>query len=221
MHLRFFVGLIASIAVVAAAAPCYGRLNETIPFEEVCYTVLKNGTDGLSLRKYGASGAAMLVEYQASSSITVYQEALTLTTFYVIEYFLGPGNVHNDSLLSARTVPLVLRPPTPAHNFWVAHMALTPSRYPPATPPAPYAPTTLRPLGENTTLAVQRATLAQSPQPSDFDALCAKLSAGIKEQLPGWSVDTDSPYTPSHARYYSYYNYEGPWTIECWMGVAA
>ena len=170
----------------------------------------------LSVRAYtGASAKAFAVSYPAPATITTYQEALELASFYIIEYFV------NKSIADARTVPLTLRPPTPAHNEWVAQMALAPSRWPPGSkpPPPPYAPTAVGPLGAET-LAALRVTMQQSPQPSDFDALCARLRAAVPKELPAWKVDEASPVSPTHARYDGS-DWEGPWLIECWVGVVA
>ena len=233
-HLRVLglvtlTGSMAKATPGLAAPPCYGRLNDTARFEEVCFTVLKNGTGGLSLREYrGASALATLVEYEVGSAATVnYQEALINTTAAVIAYFAGEGNELNASLLAARTVPFVLRPPTPTHNFWTSHLALAPSQFPPGGSPSPPDPVvggvSLTPLGVQgvaVTLAVQRKVQAPLfPEPSDFYALCAKLEAGIETQLPGWAVDEASPYTPAHARFWTEEFFSGPWTLECWMGV--
>ena len=217
----------ASAAAAPAAAPCFGLLNSTFRFEEACYTVLHNGTGGLSLREYpaaAASGGVTLVAYNASAAITVYQEALEMTGFYVIEYFVGPVNARNESLLSSRTVPLALRPPTPEHDSWLGFMALAPSKWPAGRkPPAALDDAELLPLGMGGAagpllLAVQRATSDSPPQPSDFDALCAKLAAGIKKQLPGYEADPASPFSPTHARYFGF-EWVGPFDMECWMGV--
>jgi hypothetical protein len=100
-------------------------------------------------------------------------------------------------------------------------MALAPSRFPSpasAPPPAPGWGITLRPLGD-VTLAVLHATLDSSPQPADFDALCSKVEAAVKAQLPAWAIDPESPYSPSHARFFSAEFYDGPFDIECWWGV--
>ena len=67
-------------------------------------------------------------------------------------------------------------------------------------------------------LAVQRASSDVSPQPADFDALCAKLKAGVKAQLPGYELDAASPLTPTHARYFGF-EWLGPFDFECWSGV--
>ena len=223
----------ACLSVAAAAppaAPCYGRLNATFRFEEPCFEVLHNGTGGLSLREYPAAEAARggvsLVAYNASASITTYQEALEMTGYYVIEYFVGPGNARNESLLASRTVPLALRPPTPEHNEWLGWMALAPSKWPAGkTPPAPTYGIELLPLGMGAAaadpllVAVLRVSSSESPQPSDFDAACAKLEAGVAAQLPGYAVSKASPFTPTHARYFGYEFYEGPFDFECWVGV--
>ena len=67
-------------------------------------------------------------------------------------------------------------------------------------------------------IAAQRATLQSSPQPSDFDALCAALDAAVAAQLPSWKVDPASPFTHTHARFYGYV-WTGPYDYECWAGV--
>jgi hypothetical protein len=214
--------LFALVAVPAAAAlaptkpPCLDTLN-ALPFETVCHKTLANASGGLlTVRAYaGASAQAFAASYAAPATITVYQEALMMTAFYVIDYFT------NRSLTDARTVPLTLRPPTPTHNEWVGQMALAPSKWPPGSkpPPPPYAPTRVAPLGD-VTLAALRATMQSSPQPSDFDALCARLRAAVPKELPAWRVDEASPVSPTHARYYSQ-EWEGPWLVECWVGVVA
>ena len=211
----------------SAAAPCFGRLNETFPFEEVCYKVLINGTGALQLREYaaGAGAAATLVTFNASNTITVYQEALEMTAFYVIDYFIGASNALNKSLLSARTVPLALRPPSAANPGWLGFMAAAPSKFPPgAALPKPLYGLELAPLGagggeEAVLIAAKRAVLYETPQPSDFDALCASLKAGVAKQLPGYRVDEASVYTPTHARFFGFEFFGGTFEIECWVGV--
>jgi len=218
MHVRILS--LALLSGLSVAAPCYGRLNDTYKFEEVCYKQLFNGTDGFSLREY-ASGAT-LVSYDASDAITVYQEALMETSFYVIEYFIGPGNALNKSLLSSRTVPLALRPPSAANPTWRGTMALAPSLWPAGkTPPKPAYGVELLPLGGKrpVLLAVQRASTSQSPQPSDFDALCAGLRAAVASQLPAYAVDDASPFTPTHARYFGFEFFGQNYDYECWLGV--
>lgn len=215
------------LAAAASSAPCFGRLNETYPFEKVCYDVLFNGTDGLELREYaaGAGATATLVTYNASDAITTYQEALMETSYYVIEYFIGSTNALNKSLLASRTVPFTLRPPSAANPTWRAAMALAPSLWPAgATPPTPTYGVELAPLGgrggkQAVRLAVQRASSEQTPQPEDFDALCAKLRAAVAAQLPKYAVDDASIYSPTHARYYGYLYFEGLYEYECWLGV--
>ena len=212
--------LFAAFAASAAASlaptkPCFDTLDGK-PFETVCHKTLAKASGGLlSVRAYAdASAEAFVVSAAAPPTVTVYQEALELTTFSVIEYFA------NKSLAQARTVPLTLRPPTPWHNEWVAQMALAPSMWPPGSkPPAPFAPAEVAPLGD-VTLAALRATLQYSPEPSDFDDLCAQLRAAVPKELPAWKVDEASPISPTHARYDGR-DWEGPWLVECWVGVVA
>jgi hypothetical protein len=216
----FRAALFAIFSALAAASlaptkPCFDTFNAQ-PFETVCHKTLANASSGLlTVRAYsGASAEAFAVSSTAPATITVYQEALELTTFCVIDYFT------NKTLTDARTVPLTLRPPTPTHNEWAAQMALAPSRWPPGSkPPAPYAPSKIAPLGD-VTLAALRATLQGPPQPADFDKLCAQLRAAVRKELPAWKVDETSPISPTHARYYGL-EWEGPWVVECWVGVVA
>jgi hypothetical protein len=216
---RAAVTCLSLFALQTSAAKCLGMLNSTFPFEEVCYQTLYNNSDGLSVRAYsGADASAQLVSFNVSAA-EIYQEALEMSTFYVISYFAGEGNKRNKSLTAARTVPLVLRPPTSEHNLWTSHMALAPSHFPPGSKaPAPGWGITVSPLGD-VTLAVLHGTLYQSPQPSDFDELCSTAAAAVKAQLPDWTIDPTSPFSPSHARYFSYEFYEGPFDIECWWGL--
>lgn len=204
--------LAAAVAAAAKKKHCYDTLDGK-PFETVCYRVLANTSSGLAIREFeGANAAAFVVSYEAPSSITTYQEALMLTSFYVIEYFV------NKSLSGARTVPLTLRNPSPAHEEWVAGMALAPSLWPPAsTPPTPTHPTKVAPFG-TITLASLRAVVQESPQPSDFDALCAALRTALQSELPAYKVDEASPITSTHARYNTEL-WSGPWQVECWLGV--
>lgn len=205
----------STVASIAPAKPCFDTLNGQ-PFETVCHKILANASGGLlTVRAYaGASAKAFAVSSAAPPTVTVYQEALELTTFYVIDYLT------NKSLVDARTVPLTLRPPTPTHNEWLAQMALAPTRWPPgSTPPAPFAPIEVAPLGD-VTLAALRATLQFSPQPADFDHLCAQLRTAVPKELPAWKVDEASPISPTHARYDGR-DWGGPWLVECWVGVVA
>jgi hypothetical protein len=204
----------SSAGALAAPKPCFDRLNGE-PFETVCYRLLANASGGLlTVREYAGTDAdAQLVTFAAPATVTVYQEALLMTGFYVIDYFT------NHSLLSSRTVPITLRPPTSAQKSeWVGQMALAPSQWPPAAqPPAPDAPTALAPRG-NVTLASLRETFQQSPQPSDFDGLCERLRAAVPSELPAWTVDEASPVSPTHARFFGE-AFTGPWECECWVGV--
>ena len=207
-------GAILLLLPVNAKQPCYDSFNGDTRLETVCYQILANGTTpGLSVRSYaGADAAALVVYSNASSSITTYQEALMLTSFYVIDYFTS----HN--LTASRTVPLTLRPPTPVHDAWLGQMALAPSRWPPGSKPPRGEVAPLGGGAAEVTLAVFRVVMQQPPQPSDFDALCAKLEAAVKAELPGFKVDSASPFSPTHARY-SGELWDGPWLIECWVGV--
>lgn len=218
--------LLSLFSAACSGAPCFGRLNATFQFEEVCYKVLQNGTNSLQLREFAADAgaAATLVTYNASDAITTYQEALELTSYYVIEYFIGNTNAKNVSLLSSRTVPFALRPPSAANPSWLAFMALAPSKWPASkVPPKPTYGVELTPLGgekeEPVLLAVQHASSNFSPQPTDFDALCAKVKAEVAKQFPGYKIDEESLYSPTHARFYGYEFIGSPYEYECWYGV--
>jgi len=101
-------------------------------------------------------------------------------------------------------------------------MALAPSRWPPGSKTPPGTDVTVAPLSagqSEVTLAVLRVASQESPQPSDFDSLCVKLELAVKKQLPSWTVDPTSPFSPTHARYFGQLYTGSPWIIECWVGV--
>ena len=221
--------LLLSLCVTAALAitapPCSASFNNATQLETPCYKVVHQATtkDGLplELRRYSGS-EAIVAASNASAEITVYQEALTMTAYYLIEYLKGPGNVQNKSLLTSRTVPLTLHPPTPSRNFWLGRMALAPSKWPAhSTPPAPVKNELLdiAPLGKGTfLLASVRKQYQETPQPSDFDALCATLTSNLG--LLGATLDPSSIYSPAHAYYFGFENL-GADDAECWLGVTA
>ena len=199
----------------ARSKPCYDTFDGN-PFETVCYRVIANASLSaglLTVREYEKGDAdAYIVSYTAPASITTYQEALMLASFYLIDYFV------NNSLSSSRTVPLTLRPPSPANDAWLASMALAPSKWPPTSkPPPPRYGTEVLPLGK-VLVATLRTLFQESPQPEDFEALCVQLRAGVQKELPAWSVNETSPFTTTHARYNGEL-WTGPWEIECWVGV--
>lgn len=222
--------LAASLAALSAAtlvtstsapdaAPCYGPFNHTYKLETPCFKVLASSGD-LSVREFVGGKHVTLVEKALPSSITIYQEAVTIGTYDVIGYLMGYYNTRNESLLSSRTVPLVVRPPAPQHADWVVHMALAPSLWPAArarVPPTPGNNITLAPLGA-AAVAVQYKLFELSPQPADLDALCKTLDANLAA-LGGWALDADSQVTHSYAFYSGYMFYDGPWDVECWAGV--
>ena len=194
-------------------------LFNTFQRETPCFKVLAAAGD-LSVREFVGGRLVTLVEKALPSSITVYQEAETIGTYDVLAYFMGYYNAKNESLLASRTVPLVVRPPTPQHDDWVVRMALAPSQWPAArarVPPKPGNNLTLAPLGSGL-VAVQYKLFELSPQPEDLAALCKALGANLAA-LGGWAVDAASPATFSYAFYSGWKYYNGPWDVECWAGV--
>jgi hypothetical protein len=211
--------LASASSAPAAAAPCFGPFNHTYQRETPCFKVLAAAGD-LSVREFVGGRLVTLVEKAVSSSVTIYQEAVTLGTYDVLASFVGALNSKNESLVASRTVPLVVRPPTPQHDDWLVHMALAPSLWPAArarVPPRPGYNVTLAPLG-SAPVAVQYRLFELSPQPEDLAALCRTLGANLAA-LGGWAVDAASPVTYSYAFYSGYTFYDGPWDVECWAGV--
>ena len=220
-------GLIASVLlslVIGAAAynPCYAIIDNNTYYETPCYKTLFTDHNGFEIRSYSV-GAANLVAYNISADVTVYQEALEMDGYYVLGYFAGYNNEQNESLTNARTVPLSLSVPVPGvRGNWLGFMALAPSKWPVGSqPPAPSNGVELLPLAENAPalLASLHVQLQNgSPQPSDFDALCQTL-LGKVDALSGWKVNKQSPFSPTHSRYYTQ-NFFGPmFDIECWVAV--
>jgi hypothetical protein len=226
------LALLSLAAAALASEPCYDQLDGTRPFETVCYKLLANLSNGLSLREYAnEDAAANLVVFSAASTLQPYSTALNTTTGIMLLYFTGPGNELQLPLVKELTVPLLLRPPSAAHDQWQTIMAIAPSSVPAGSAPVgvnsaldPGEQCTLQLLAggaDSLTIAVQRAVLKTPPVQGDFTKLCAKLQLHLKTSLPGWHVDPQSQFTPSHAHYYGQ-AYKGPsFVIECWMGVVA
>ena len=206
-----------------SARVCHASFNNETQLETPCYNLLQQvqiTASGLAatleLREYVTD--ATLVTYYVSNQVTTYQEALNFAGFYVIEYFIGPFNARNASLLSSRTVPLTLRPPTAQHKYWLGAMALSPSLWPPGSnPPTGLYGIEMVPFGRSVLLASLRVQYPYTPQPSDYDALCANLQASV--HLVRAAVDVHSPFSPTHAYYYGREMLGPLWDAECWYGV--
>jgi hypothetical protein len=209
MFLHLLV-LSASVALAAAARPpCKAPFNNATLLETPCYAVVRSapGPAGgaLELRRY-AGAEATVVQSNASAAITTYQEALEMTGFYILYYFTGPGNARNESLLASRTVPL-----TPSQ--WPAH-----SHPPPVS--ASGGTLSLAPLGRGEVLVASlHQQFTQTPQPSDYEALCASLASSLG--LLGAVLDPDSVYSPTHAYYAGRADIVDYYDAECWLGVTA
>lgn len=227
--LFFLAGAGAAVAAYGdPAEPCYAQVDGSSPFEEVCYSPLVELTNGFTLRDYSGDNAlATLYHVHAPASLGSYDFALNETTRVLLDYFLGPGNAGGVAQFTLLTVPLLLRPPTVTDRRWIASMALAPSQFPVGSVPVPVAKgspfnQTLELLGgtgANVVIAVQHAKTASLPGQKQFDALCATLEANLAAlAIPIWAVDTTSPYTPMHARYYGR-DFPGPYDFECWMAV--
>jgi hypothetical protein len=211
--------LLASTTSASASPPCYGPYDRTSKLETPCARILASSpSDSLTIRAYVNGVDVHVAEYAIPASVTTYQEAFELGAYTVVGYFVGYTNAKNESLLTSRTVPLVLRPPTAHNKEWLARMALAPSLWPPTRKVVePTYNVTLAPL-TNATIAVQYRLIDQSPQPSDLAALCKELDTNVAK-LGGWTVDPTSPFTYSHA-YFNGRDYDmGPFDIECYAGV--
>jgi hypothetical protein len=203
-----------------AAEKCTALLDGSVPVETLCYSVIESH-GALQLRHYNVSSATA-VTYDVAAGVTIYQEAQTEAAFYVLGYFTGECNAANKSLApAARTVPLVLRTNTGESPGWVGSMIVAPSLYPtPLRLPVPKYGVKLEPVAGSGPGALRLASLRtqfqQSPQPSDFEAVCAQLTARLAKL--GIKVDAASGLTPSHAYYFSR-EWTGPWDFECWVAV--
>jgi hypothetical protein len=220
MRVPLLVPLLAAATAAAAApaapAPCFAMLDGDTPLETPCYAVLFEDGEGLEVRQY-TGGATLVTDAQPGNSS--YDSALTETATFVILYFTGEANEQGENLLASRTVPLFLSTPTASNGgAFVGGMAIAPSTWPANTSfPTPTYGNQLTPL--NATVASLHAQFPQAPGEADFEGVCAELAARLKV-VGGWRVLPASPFTPTHARYYS--ENKGntlPWEGECWMGV--
>ena len=220
--------LAASVISGDPPEPCYAQVDGSSPFEEVCYSPLVELPNGFTLRDYSGDNAlATLYHLHAPAAFGPYDYALNETTVALLNYFLGPGNAAGAAQFNLLTVPLLLRPPTAADPRWIASMALAPSQFPVGSVPVPVAKgspynQTLELLGRagaSVVMAVQHARRATLPGQKQFDALCSTLEKNLAAlAIPIWAVDTESQYTPMHARYWGR-DFPGPYDYECWMAV--
>jgi len=216
------LGFVAMALVRPAGAVCHFPYNDlTKSLAAVCFKTLGNESD-FTVREYSSpnDGGAIIVTYNVSVDVTVYQEDFELGTFAVLEYFLG-GNAKNESLRRARTTPLILRPSHPKTNSpWFVQMAIAPGAV--STPPAPLFGVTLAPLvqvdGSPLLLAARHEQLNFSPQPSDYDSCALSLIEALKLSKT-WKYDASSPASPTYAYFTGQMDYSGPYDIECWVGV--
>lgn len=218
-----FCALVAAAVGLAEPKRCTDLLDNVTEFETLCYSMLSTDEDGLQIRLYNVTSHATAVSYTiAIPPAIVYQQAETEGAFFTLGYFVGYVNSKNQSLLNARTVPLMLRPPynsNPNHDSWISSMVVAPSVFPtPAKLPRPTYNVSLSPVPEGLYLASQRITFQSTPQPADFNNTCAILYRKLAKR--GVEVDLASPYTPTHAVYYTRdLVEEQAYTFECWVGI--
>lgn len=213
--------LVASLCHAASAQVChfpYNNLTRTL--QSACFTVLGSEA-GFEVREYSNSRdpGALVVRFNVSSQVTTYQEAFELGTFTVLGYFTGATNARHTSLLDARTTPLLLRPSRPASRTpWFIDMAIAPGIVP--HPPPPTEGVEVVPLvpGPPILLAARHEQLGSGPQPSDFKACAAALVVSLRGST-SWRYNASSPVSPSFAYFTGQEDFEGPYDIECWVGI--
>lgn len=217
--------LVLSLLSFAAArgrapAPCYASFDNKSLLETPCYDVLLSDGEGFEVRNYSSGSDVTLVSYDISNSTGIDPKlADYYGAYYVICYFMGGCNTKNESLLTSRTVPLVLRPPSATRDNYIEHMALAPSSWPVSRkPPTPTNNVTLDVLGD-VLLASLHIQASVMPQPSDYDATCADLVEHVQKN-GNYAIDEASPFTFSHARYFGWVPEGELFDYECWAAVA-
>lgn len=198
--------------------PCITTVPNTPVNESMCSNVIASNGN-VFVKQYGLPVNETLVVVQVAGG-NLYVDAVVAAAQYIIDFFIG-SNDERLNILSSRTVPLTIRPPSPAtNNQWLGTMMVSTANYPDSFKiPSPYPPsagTTLQKVGYRLFATIQFTTTTTPEQP-DFEEACGAVSANLPA---GYAVNTTSPWTPTWVLYNGEYE-QTLWTNECWLEVTA
>jgi len=224
--------LILSLVPFAAAVPpknCTAPPN-VIPVvsEGLCYTeIIPSNPSGVSIRRYGVGTPNSTLAIGVGDG--VYPGGAENAIASVIGYFSG-ANDDNENILSARTVPFLVVPPSTGTRrrtggegegsyYWTAALEVSPTQYPDnflIPRPIQNSPVTLSKVNDNLGLfAVFQFNTTGFPYIENIEEACGVIQ---NSTLPkGYAINTTNFWTPT----YVFYNGErtAEFTNECWMAV--
>ena len=210
--------VLASLAAAGVAAPCAAPpgIVPALP-ESLCYhTVVPTNPSGVSIRQYTAP---LNATFASSGANGAYPGGVQSSVASIISYFSG-ANDDQRNILSARTVPFAILPPTRS-PYWAAFMEVSPTQFPDNF----LIPTPLRGVGlsrvndniGNTLIAAFQYNTSGFPYIENVQEACGVIQ---NSTLPsGYAVNTSHPFSPT----WVFYNGQGDanYTSECWMAVYA
>lgn len=210
--------LLATLAAAGLAAPCAAPpgIVPAVP-ESLCYKELvPTNPSGVSIRQYTAPLNATFASGGANGA---YPGGVQGSIASILSYFSG-ANDDQRNILSARTVPLLVIPPTRS-PYWSAFLEVSPTQFPDSfLIPRPLRGVTLSSVNDNiggTLMASFQYNTTGFPYIENVQEACGVIQ---NSTLPsGYAINTSHPFSPT----YVFYNGQGDaqYTSECWMAVYA
>ena len=185
--------------------------------EGLCYKELvPTNPSGISIRQYVGSANATFASGGANGA---FPSGVQSSIASVISYFSG-ANDEQRNILSARTVPFAVTPPTRSPS-WAAFMEISPTQFPDDfLIPRPNRGMSLSHVNDNigdTLMAVFPFNTTGFPYLETIQEACGVIQ---NSTLPsGYAVNASHPFSPT----YVFYNgqADAAYTSECWMAVYA
>lgn len=211
--------LLASLAAAGLApAPCAAPpgIVPAVP-ESLCYKELvPTNPSGVTIRQYTAP---LNATFASSGATGGYPGGVQSSIASIISYFSG-ANDDQRNILSARTTPFLVLPPTRS-PYWAAFMEVSPTQFPDNF----VIPSPLRGVGlslvngniGNTLMASFAYNSTGFPYIENVNEACGVIQ---NSTLPsGYAINTSHPFSPT----WVFYNGESDanFTSECWMAVYA
>jgi hypothetical protein len=245
----FALGCVSAVVIRTSAAPAWSSPATAAPsgaykpchmpyspftksIESPCFSLAATLPKGVTVRNYDGAddNGATLVSANITAELQPWENGLEVAANYMFDYFTGQGNNKGANLTAYLTAPLMFRPAgcaTANCTPYYVDMVLSPSAW--GAKSHPPLPANGFVVLERPWAALQVAVLHRAiktpPQLSDFQACDAALRAVVSEPTSGYSVDAESPHTPTFSFYFPRDDIppisSGPFDIECWVVVTA
>jgi hypothetical protein len=214
------LAVLTSSAAAGLATPCTAPpgVVPAVP-EALCYKeIVPVNPSGITIRQYGGSANSTLVSSGANG---VFPQGVQSSIASIISYFAG-NNDEQRNILSARTVPFAILPPTRG-PYWSAFLEVSPTQFPDnflIPRPNPNQGVSLSLVNDklgDTLIASFAFNTTGFPYLENIQEACGVIQ---NSTLPsGYAVNASHPFSPT----YVFYNGEAAtnFTSECWYAVFA